>query len=73
MEDIFTGIFVIGLTLIVIGAMLGIMGLIWWGIGVFVTWAFGIHFIWTFWHGVAVALVLFAFKKAITITVKKEN
>ncbi len=36
----------------------GVSGLVMWGIGSFVIWAFGITFVWTYWHGLAVAFII---------------
>lgn len=36
----------------------GLSGLAFWGIGSFIIWAFGISFVWTYWHGLAVALII---------------
>lgn len=37
---------------------LGLQGLIFWGIGSFIIWAFGINFVFTFWHGLAISLII---------------
>lgn len=37
---------------------LGLSGLMFWGIGLFIIWAFSIAFTWTFWHGLAVAFIV---------------
>lgn len=37
---------------------LALSGLLFWGIGVFITWAFAINFEWTFWHGMSITLIL---------------
>lgn len=36
----------------------GLSGLMFWGIGSFIIWAFSIAFTWTFWHGLAVAFIV---------------
>lgn len=36
----------------------GLSGLLMWGIGSFIVWAFGISFVWTYWHGLAVAFII---------------
>lgn len=48
-------------------------GLIWWGVGSLVVFAFGINFTWTYLHGLAIAVLTWALKGIIKITVKKEN
>lgn len=50
----------IGILVIILGvaALIGLEGLIIWGIGSFVCWAFAIPFVFTFWHGCAIVLVL---------------
>ena len=49
-----------------------ISGLIWWGIGSLVVWAFGIAFVWTYWHGLAVAIILSALRSVLTVRVKED-
>jgi hypothetical protein len=46
------------IAILAIAAIIGLEGLIFWGIGTFICWAFAIPFVFTFWHGCAVALVL---------------
>lgn len=46
------------LTLILIVLAFGFSGLVMWGIGSFIIWAFGISFVWTYWHGLAVAFII---------------
>lgn len=36
----------------------GFSGLVLWGMGSFIVWAFGISFVWTYWHGLAVAFII---------------
>lgn len=43
--------------LLVAAAIIGLEGLIFWGIGTFICWAFAIPFVFTFWHGCAVTLI----------------
>jgi hypothetical protein len=43
--------------IIAVAAIIGLEGLIFWGIGTFICWAFAIPFVFTFWHGCAVAIV----------------
>lgn len=62
MEKILTGIMtallvIVGI-LIVLVAVYGLGGLIFWGIGSFIMWAFGINFTFTFWHGLAIAFIV---------------
>ena len=67
---------VLGVIIAVIAMLafvIGVSGLIYWGIGAFVVWAFGINFIWTFWHGVAIAILASIFTGSLTVKVKKEN
>lgn len=70
----------------VLGAILGIIilvailvaivfvlpGLIFWGIGAFIIWAFGIAFTWTFWHGLAVAFIVWILSSTFKVTIKKD-
>lgn len=44
--------------LIAVAIMYGLAGLVLWGIGSFIVWAFGIAFTFTFWHGLAIALII---------------
>ena len=46
------------LALLLVVLALGIPGLVMWGIGSFIIWAFGISFVWTYWHGLAVAFII---------------
>jgi len=50
----------IAILIIILGiaAIIGLEGLIFWGIGTFICWAFAIPFVFTFWHGCAIVLVL---------------
>ena len=66
-------LFVLILIMIIIFFIIfAIKGLVFWGIGSFVCWAFSIPFTFTFWHGVAIALIISlitgAFKKEVTVT-----
>lgn len=62
----------------IIGIILGLAlcftlsGLIFWGIGAFIIWAFGIAFTWTFWHGLAVAFIVWILSSTFKVTVKKD-
>ena len=38
--------------------IMGVQALIYWGIGSFICWAFSIPFTFTFWHGMAIALIV---------------
>lgn len=51
---------IICILLVVLGLAVafGISGLVMWGIGSFIIWAFGISFVWTYWHGLAVAFII---------------
>ena len=44
--------------LLILAMLIGIEGLVYWGIGAFVCWAFQIPFEFTFFHGLAVAMVI---------------
>lgn len=48
---------VLGIIALIAG-IFALSGLIYWGIGVFIIWVFGINFVWTFWHGLAVAIIV---------------
>lgn len=45
-------------------------GLVMWGVGSFVIWAFKLKIVMTYWHGLAISLVLFALGK-FNINIKK--
>lgn len=59
---------------IIIGLALGfgLSGLILWGIGAFIIWAFGIAFTWTYWHGLAVAFIVWILGSIFKVTIKKD-
>lgn len=46
------------LAILLIVLAFGFSGLVLWGIGLFIIWAFGISFVWTYWHGLAVAFII---------------
>ena len=46
------------LTLLLLVLAFGFSGLVMWGIGSFIIWVFGISFTWTYWHGLAVAFII---------------
>jgi len=60
--------------LVIVGIALGFVlsGLIFWGIGAFVIWAFGISFVWTFWHGLAVAFIVWILSSIFKVTINKD-
>lgn len=49
-----------------------LLGLIFWGIGGFIIWAFGIAFTWTYWHGLAVAFIVWILGSTFKVIVKKD-
>ncbi|MCI9245555.1 MAG: hypothetical protein HFJ30_00135 [Clostridia bacterium] len=59
---------------IILGLTIGfaLSGLIFWGIGSFIIWAFGITFTWTYWHGLAVAFIVWILSSIFKVTVKKD-
>ena len=50
--------FILLVLLLVVLAFVFFSGLAMWGIGSFIIWAFGISFAWTYWHGLAVAFII---------------
>ncbi len=46
------------LAILILVLAFGLSGLAFWGIGSFIIWAFGISFVWTYWHGLAVAFII---------------
>lgn len=46
------------LLIIAVAITYGLAGLIFWGIGSFIVWAFGIAFTFTFWHGLAIVIII---------------
>lgn len=53
-------------------ACFALSGLIFWGIGAFIIWAFGISFTWSFWHGLAVAFIVWILSSIFKVTIKKD-
>lgn len=51
-------IFFILSAILIFALVIGIQALIYWGIGSFICWAFAIPFTVTFWHGLAIALII---------------
>ncbi len=68
MENIIA--YIIAVMIIIIPLLL-LSGLMMWGVGVFVIWAFNLKLVMTYWHGLAIALVLFALG-GIKINIKGE-
>lgn len=48
----------LAILILVLVLAFGLSGLAFWGIGSFIIWAFGISFAWTYWHGLAVAFII---------------
>lgn len=75
-DGLYAGLGILGTILVIILLLVfvfGIQGLVLWGIGSFIVWAFKVNFVWTFWHGVAIAIVISLLRNAFEITVKKED
>lgn len=70
--DIMDIIISILLGLLIVIPLLLLSGLMMWGVGSFVIWAFKLKIVMTYWHGLAISLVLFALGR-ININIKKEN
>ena len=51
-------ILIILLAILIIALVLGLQGLVYWGMGAFICWAFQIPFEFTFAHGVAIAFIV---------------
>jgi hypothetical protein len=62
---------ILGVVLVIIGAF-GLSGLLMWGIGSFIIWAFKISFVWTYWHGLAVAFIIWILSSIFKITINKD-
>ena len=60
------------LALLLIVLAFGFSGLVLWGIGSFIIWAFGISFAWTYWHGLAVAFIIWILSSTFKITINKD-
>ena len=73
MENFLIVLLIISAVIAIIVSVLGLQGLIFWGIGSFVCWAFAIPFTFTFWHGLAIALILSCLEGLFTINIKKED
>lgn len=58
---------------IILGLIIGfgLSGLVMWGIGSFIIWAFGISFVWTYWHGLAVAFIIWILSPIFKVTINK--
>lgn len=63
---------VILLALLLIVLAFGFSGLVMWGIGSFIAWAFGISFVWTYWHGLAVAFIIWILNSTFKVTINKD-
>ena len=63
---------IILLALLLIVLAFGFSGLVLWGIGSFIIWAFGISFVWTYWHGLAVAFIIWILNSTFKITINKD-
>lgn len=63
-----------GIIAIILGLVIGfgLSGLIFWGIGAFIIWAFGIAFTWTYWHGLAVAFIVWILSSIFKVTIKED-
>lgn len=59
---------------VILGLAIGfaLSGLMFWGIGSFIIWAFGIAFTWTYWHGLAVAFIVWVLGSIFKTTVNKD-
>ena len=51
-------LFIIFIVLVIAAFIVGIQGLVYWGIGSFICWAFAIPYTFTFWQGIAIAIVI---------------
>lgn len=60
------------LALLLIVLAFGFSGLVLWGIGSFIIWAFGISFAWTYWHGLAVAFIIWILNSTFKVTINKD-
>ena len=60
------------LGLLIIVLAFGFSGLVLWGIGSFIIWAFGISFAWTYWHGLAVAFIIWILNSTFKVTINKD-
>lgn len=49
---------IIFIVLVIAAFIVGIQGLVYWGIGSFICWAFAIPYTFTFWQGIAIAIVI---------------
>lgn len=54
----FMALIILLIVLIVFVFIVGLQGLVYWGIGSFICWAFSIPFTFTFSHGIAIALIV---------------
>ena len=54
------------LAILLIVLAFGFSGLVMW------IWAFGISFVWTYWHGLAVAFIIWILSSIFSITIKND-
>lgn len=60
------------LAMLLVALALSLSGLVMWGIGSFIIWAFGISFTWTYWHGLAVAFIIWILSSIFKVTINKK-
>lgn len=61
------------LVMLMVAAVYGIEGLIYWGIGSFICWAFKIPFEFTFVHGIAIAFIIEALKSIFRVAIPNRD
>lgn len=50
--------YIVCVTIALLILVIGLQGLIYWGMGAFICWAFNISFQWKFIHGIALAFIV---------------
>lgn len=64
-----TWILIILGVILLIGFVIGLQGLVYWGMGAFICWAFQIPFEFTFIHGIALAFIVSIISSCFEVTV----
>ena len=50
--------YIVCITIALLILVIGLQGLVYWGMGAFICWAFNISFQWKFIHGIALAFIV---------------
>lgn len=61
------------LAMLIVAAVYGIEGFIYWGVGSFICWAFKIPFEFTFVHGIAIAFIIETLKSILRVVIPNRD